>query len=121
MMTDTRGLVDRLRSAGFLISSPVGVQASPGDTTIGELLKEAADKIVALENPDAGPECPFRNARAGTHSGVVARRQLNTRYVDEKSNWVTCCEDCYRDIWDQYRSMWCDSGQGDPYGDCPIK
>ena len=50
------------------------------------------------------------------HSGIcqlcdresdnIAKRRLNTRYVDDRSNWMESCHECYQDRVDHYRDLW---------------
>lgn len=42
---------------------------------------------------------------------TIEKRQRNTQYVNEESNWLTACADCqheddeyFRDLWSQYYS-----------------
>jgi hypothetical protein len=39
-------------------------------------------------------------------SDNVAVRRLNTAYVDEISNWMISCQDCFDDTVFQYDEMW---------------
>lgn len=44
--------------------------------------------------------------------GLIGKRRLNTRYVEEESNWLLSCLTCheeaisyYNDLWEEYYSM----------------
>lgn len=41
-------------------------------------------------------------------SATVERRRQNTAYLEEESNWVTVCEDCFEEIQWQWEQMWRD-------------
>jgi hypothetical protein len=36
------------------------------------------------------------------------RRRLNTAYVNEESNWLTSCQECYDEACDHYAELWND-------------
>lgn len=36
----------------------------------------------------------------------LAKRRMNTRYDKEKSNWITCCAECYENIVEYYNDLW---------------
>jgi hypothetical protein len=36
----------------------------------------------------------------------VTRRRMNTQYVDEESNYITVCGDCYAEIEEYWAEMW---------------
>ena len=38
----------------------------------------------------------------------IQRRRLNTAYVNEESNWLTSCLDCFKETWDYYQELWDD-------------
>lgn len=40
------------------------------------------------------------------------RRRLNTMYENEESNYITCCEDCYKEAYDYYEELWADYYSG---------
>jgi hypothetical protein len=42
----------------------------------------------------------------GQLSFTVERRHLNTCYVNEDSNYTTCCLTCFQDLWDMYDEQW---------------
>lgn len=42
----------------------------------------------------------------GRMSRSVERRRLNTQYVDDDSNYLTSCCDCYDDMYEHYRDLW---------------
>jgi hypothetical protein len=38
----------------------------------------------------------------------VARRRLNTAYVEDKRNWLSSCERCYEEAVEHYQNLWDD-------------
>jgi hypothetical protein len=42
----------------------------------------------------------------GRYVDDVAKRRLNTAYHKDSMNWVTSCEDCFREVWEYYRELW---------------
>jgi len=42
----------------------------------------------------------------GRESENIAARRLNTAYVDEPSNWLCSCYDCYSETVDHYKELW---------------
>lgn len=47
-------------------------------------------------------------------SDTIERRRLNTAYCDPESNWLTSCEECFREAWDNFEEQWAEviSGSG---------
>ena len=39
-------------------------------------------------------------------SETVQRRRQSTAYVDEESNWVTVCNDCFEEIEECWKELW---------------
>ena len=39
-------------------------------------------------------------------SKQAKRRRQNTQYVDDKQNWVTLCDDCFKECEEHWRAMW---------------
>jgi len=46
------------------------------------------------------PNCPFCDGK-----GTATRRRMNTAYVNEKENWITCCDDAYEDTLEYYQDL----------------
>ena len=77
-------------------------------TTFG---KRAAGFQVSDEMlPERCPLCGQPDYDSG--QAVIAKRRLNTAYVDDKKNWLVSCESCfeervaeYQEMWDEYWSM----------------
>lgn len=38
----------------------------------------------------------------------VKWRRKNTAYVDDKSNWMCSCSECYQETYDYYEERWSD-------------
>ena len=39
-------------------------------------------------------------------SDTVERRRQNTAYVNEESNWVTTCAECFEEIEEHWAEQW---------------
>ena len=37
---------------------------------------------------------------------AVRRRRMNTAYVNEESNWVTCCDECFAETVEHFADLW---------------
>lgn len=63
--------------------------------------------------------CPFDGVSGAPekHIGPVERRQLNTQYANEESNFITSCLSCFEDCWNMYEDRWAEyyDGQGFAY------
>jgi hypothetical protein len=36
------------------------------------------------------------------------KRRLNTKYVNDESNWLTSCGECYEETYQYYADLWAD-------------
>lgn len=36
----------------------------------------------------------------------LRHRRLNTRYVNEEQNWITCCDEQFNELVDYYKERW---------------
>ena len=37
---------------------------------------------------------------------ICPTRRMNTAYANDEENYVTCCDDCYLRLSEQYQEMW---------------
>ena len=42
----------------------------------------------------------------------VVRRRQNTQYIQEESNWVTCCDDCFEEVEEYWAEHWAEYYNG---------
>lgn len=71
-------------------------------TTFG---KYFAGTEVEVENlPPICPICNLPDYKTG--SQVIAKRRLNTAYVDDELNWLVSCLDCYNEQYEWYAELW---------------
>ena len=42
----------------------------------------------------------------------VIRRRQNTQYIQEESNWVTCCDECFEEVEEYWAERWAEYYNG---------
>jgi hypothetical protein len=50
--------------------------------------------------------------KCGEFSRKVKRRHQNTRYVDDESNYVTVCDQCFEEIEEYWKERWAEYYSG---------
>ena len=72
------------------------------ETTFGKYL--AGMQVNDEPLPYLCPRCGQPDYDSGL--AVIAKRRLNTSYVDDKNNWLISCVGCFEEIYEQYAEMW---------------
>lgn len=56
--------------------------------------------------PNFCPYCGCPDYEDADGHGAIAKRRLNTSYVDDSKNWYTSCPSCFDEAWAGYDEMW---------------
>jgi len=50
--------------------------------------------------------CSHFKCRICGKIGIHPTRRMNTAYVNDEQNYVTCCDACYLELLELYQEMW---------------
>lgn len=70
----------------------------------------AGTEVEIEELPHVCPHCDVPDHYHD--STTVAKRRLNTAYVNDESNWFVSCKACYDDLYAMYEEQWKDYYSG---------
>lgn len=55
---------------------------------------------------------PYRLCGCGSTNHVIRRRQNTDYRDDDEKNYVTCCEECFKEIQEYWAERWADYNSG---------